>query len=310
MILTSPAADNPAPADALFSTNFANLTLHRRGKVRDVYQIDAEHLLIIATDRLSAFDVVLPTAIPGKGKILTAIANFWFQRFAGIVPNHLQLTKLTIDQLPLSAAEFARIDGRAVIARRLNPLPIEAVVRGYLIGFGWHEYQQAGAVCGLDLAPNLRLADQLAQPIFTPSTKAALGAHDQNITFQQVIDLCGQDLAEQVRAMSLNLYQQAAAYARDCGIIIADTKFEFGLDEAGQLVLIDEVLTPDSSRFWAAECYQPGRNPVSFDKQFVRDYLHTLDWDKTAPSPALPDTIRDETAARYQQAWQRLTNAR
>ena len=304
--MTLPQAEQSAPADVLFSTDLARLKLHHRGKVRDVYQLDSEHLLIIATDRLSAFDVVLPTAIPGKGKMLTAIANFWFQRLVDVVPNHLQLATLTLPELALSNAELAQIDDRAVIARKLNPLPIEAIVRGYLVGSGWREYQQTGTVCGISLASDLRLAERLAQPIFTPSTKAVSGAHDENITFQQAIDLCGENLAEQIREISLNLYCQAATYARGRGIIIADTKFEFGLDEYGQLVLMDEILTPDSSRFWPADQYSPGRNPPSFDKQFVRDYLQTLDWNKTAPGPPLPAAIRDETAARYLQAWQRL----
>jgi len=289
------------------STLIQSLPLHYQGKVRDIYTVDERHFLMVASDRLSAFDVVLPTPISGKGAVLTALSNFWFHRTASVIPNHLQLAEKTLaDALP-DPAEREQIAERAVVVRRLKGLPVEAIVRGYLIGSGWKDYQTTGSVCGIRLPAKLQLADPLPEPIFTPSTKATLGTHDENIDFAQTTELLGENLAEQVRDVSLRLYLEAARYARQRGIIIADTKFEFGLDEDDQLVLMDEVLTPDSSRFWPADQYQPGHNPPSFDKQFVRDYLETLDWDKRPPGPELPTAIVAKTAAKYQEALTRLT---
>ncbi|MGH8501450.1 MAG: phosphoribosylaminoimidazolesuccinocarboxamide synthase [Gammaproteobacteria bacterium] len=286
--------------ESLFESNIPSLRLRHRGKVRDIYDIDARHMLIVTSDRLSAFDVVLPTPIPGKGEILTAISNFWFRRLRGVIPNHLAALPLQ-DVLP--AVEDRRaLESRSVVVRKLRALPVEAVVRGYLIGSGWKDYQREGTIGGIRLAPGLRLAERLPEPIFTPSTKAGAGEHDVNIGFEQVAELVGRELAIRVRETSLELYRQAAAFARDRGIIIADTKFEFGLGADGALVLIDEALTPDSSRFWPADTYRPGSSPPSFDKQFVRDYLETLDWDKTAPGPALPRRIVDKTAEKYRTA--------
>jgi phosphoribosylaminoimidazole-succinocarboxamide synthase len=266
-------------------------------------------MLMVASDRLSAFDVILPDGIPGKGAVLTAISNFWFERTRSIVPNHVQLAEKTLEQALPDASERARVKGRATVVRRLQALPVEAIVRGYLIGSGWKDYQRDGTVCGLRLPAGLRLADRLPEPIFTPSTKAAKGDHDENVDFDHVERLIGAERAARVRDVSLRLYRFAADHARGCGIIIADTKFEFGLDDGGRLVLMDEALTPDSSRFWPADQYQPGRNPPSFDKQFVRDYLETLDWDKTPPGPELPEEIRDRTAAKYREALRRLTQS-
>jgi len=284
-----------------------SLPLIYRGKVRDIYAVDAKHLLMVASDRLSAFDVVLPDPIPGKGVVLTAVSNFWFQRTRHIIPNHVQLAEKTLEEALPDPLERAPIAGRAVVVRKLKALPVEAIVRGYLIGSGWKDYQQSGAICGIRLPAGLRLADKLPEPIFTPSTKAAVGDHDENVDFARTVEILGLELAEQVRAASIQLYQEAAGYALERGIIIADTKFEFGLDEQDRLVLMDEALTPDSSRFWPADQYQPGRNPPSFDKQFVRDYLETLDWDKQAPGPVLPPEILAKTAAKYREAQQRLT---
>ncbi len=292
----------------VFESQLSTLSLSHRGKVRDVYAIDAEHLLIVASDRLSAFDVVLPTPIPGKGHLLTALSNFWFQRFATIVPNHLQDVTLTLESVLPDPEERAPLNGRSVIAKRLQGIPFEAVVRGYLIGSGWRDYQRCGATSGVPLPPGLQQAQRLPQPIFTPATKAASGQHDENVSFRQVVEYLGRERAEQLRAVSLHLYHEAATYALRRGIIIADTKFEFGLDAEGQLVLMDEVLTPDSSRFWPVDGYRSGTSPPSFDKQFVRDYLDNLDWDKTAPGPTLPPQIVEKTAALYQQAWQRLAD--
>lgn len=292
-------------SQALFESKVTGLELVHRGKVRDVYAIDAEHLLIITTDRLSAFDVVLPQPIPGKGEVLTQVARFWFERSQHLVKNHLVDMPLA-DVVP-DAAERAAIGDRWMIVRRLNALPVEAIVRGYIIGSGWKDYQQTGAICGIDLPAGLQLADQLPEAIFTPSTKAEVGDHDENISFAKAEEILGADIAQKVRELSLTIYADAAAYARERGIIIADTKFEFGLDEQGEIILIDEALTPDSSRFWPLDEWQPGQNPPSFDKQFVRDYLETLDWDKTAPGPSLPDEIMQQSAARYRQAQQLLT---
>jgi phosphoribosylaminoimidazole-succinocarboxamide synthase len=275
------------------------------GKVRDVYAVDAEHLLIVTTDRLSAFDVVLPDPIPGKGRVLNQISNFWFERTRRIVPNHL--TGNTIASVVSDPEERAMLEGRAVIVRRLAALPIEAVVRGYLIGSGWKDYQKTGAICGISLPPGLELAERLPAPLFTPATKAAAGEHDENIAFDQVESLIGPTLAMQVRDTALAIYNFAAEHARRRGIIIADTKFEFGVDAAGQLTLIDEVLTPDSSRFWPADTYRVGTSPPSFDKQFVRDYLETLDWNKRAPGPKLSPQIIAKTSEKYHEALARLT---
>jgi len=276
-----------------------------RGKVRDVYAVGEDHLLIVTTDRLSAFDVVLPDPIPGKGAVLTAVSNFWFDFTRDIVTNHL--ADLSLEQVLPDPAERAQVAGRAIVVKRLGALPVEAIVRGYLIGSGWKDYQQTGSVCGNALPAGLQLADRLPEPIFTPSTKAEAGAHDINIDFDRTVELLGRDAAQQVRDASLAIYEKCAAYALDRGIIIADTKFEFGRDAQGGLVLIDEILTPDSSRFWPADGYRPGSSPPSFDKQFVRDYLETLDWDKTAPGPRLPQDILDRTAAKYREAQLRLT---
>ena len=277
-----------------------------QGKVRDIYAVDDAHLLIVTTDRLSAFDVVMPDPIPGKGSVLTRISRFWFDKTQHIVPNHL--TDYPLERAVIDPAERAPLMDRSMVVKRLRALPIEAVVRGYLIGSGWRDYQQTGAVCGIALPPGLLQADRLPEPLFTPATKAELGAHDENIAYEQVVALIGRGLAEQVRAAALALYSFAAAHARARGIIIADTKFEFGVDEAGHLTLIDEALTPDSSRFWPVDTYMPGSSPPSFDKQFVRDYLETLDWDKRAPGPRLPADIIARTSEKYAEALRRLTS--
>ena len=293
-----------APA-AVFETRLASLPLVHRGKVRDVYAAGAEHLLIVTTDRLSAFDVVMPDPIPGKGRILHRISEFWFDQTASIVANHRSQRRL--EELISDPAELALLEGRAAVVRRLAAFPIEAVVRGYLAGSGWKDYQRCGAVCGHALPPGLRLADALPEPIFTPATKAAAGAHDENIEYAQVTRLLGAERARAVRDTAIAIYRHAAAYARARGIIIADTKFEFGVDAAGTLTLIDEVLTPDSSRFWPAATWQPGTSPPSFDKQYVRDYLETLDWDKRAPGPQLPEAVIARTAEKYAEALSRLS---
>jgi phosphoribosylaminoimidazole-succinocarboxamide synthase len=293
--------------DALFQSDLKHLPLINRGKVRDIYGIDDEHMLIVTTDRLSAFDVVLPQPIPGKGKVLTRVSNFWFRRTAALVANHLAALPLA-DVVP-DPDERSGLGERAVVVRRLRPLPVEAIVRGYLIGSGWKDYQRIGAVCDIPLPAGLRQADKLPEPIYTPSTKAAVGDHDENVSFQHTADLIGPDMAAQIRDVSLRIYAEAADYARGRGIIIADTKFEFGLDDAGRLHLIDEALTPDSSRFWPADRYQPGTSPPSFDKQFVRDYLETLDWDKTPPGPELPAEIIAKTAEKYREAERRLISS-
>ncbi len=293
-------------SDILFQAELQSLPMIHRGKVRDIFAVDDEHMLIVTTDRLSAFDVVLPTPIPGKGRVLTQVSNFWFERLAHIVPNHLSTLRLE-DVLP-DPTERAPLEGRSIIVRRLQALPIEAIVRGYLIGSGWKDYQREGRVCGIELPPGLELAGQLPEPLFTPSSKAAVGEHDENIDFAQVASLVGAEQAARMREVSLALYREAAEHARERGIIIADTKFEFGLDpKSGELTLIDEALTPDSSRFWPAESYRPGISPPSFDKQFVRDYLETLDWNKKAPGPELSADIVEQTAARYREALERLT---
>ncbi len=280
-----------------------SLPLLSQGKVRQIYAIDDDHLLLVTSDRISAFDVVLPSIIPGKGEVLTQVSLFWFARTADIVPN--QLTGMTLEQALPDLAERRGLEKRSIVAKRLKPLPVEAIVRGYLIGSGWKDYQASGKVCGIELPAGLGMADQLPEPLFTPSTKAAVGEHDENIDFARTVELLGEDLARQVRDVSLRIYKMAAAYARERGIIIADTKFEFGLDDAGRLHLIDEVLTPDSSRFWPADTWRPGISPPSFDKQYVRDYLETLDWDKTPPGPELPEEVIRKTAEKYREA-QRL----
>jgi phosphoribosylaminoimidazole-succinocarboxamide synthase len=286
-------------------TALSGLTLLHAGKVRDNYAVDDDSLLIVATDRMSAFDVILPDPIPDKGRVLTQISDFWFARTAHIVPNHL--TGRALSELPLPLAERAMLEGRAIIVKRLRPLPLEAVVRGYLIGSGWKDYQRSGAICGIGLPAGLRLAERLPAPIFTPASKAPAGAHDENISFAAVSALIGADLADRVRTTALALYEFAAAHARTRGIIIADTKFEFGLTPDGTLTLMDEVLTPDSSRFWPADTYQVGISPPSFDKQYLRDYLESLDWDKRAPGPALPAQVIARTRDKYLEALQRLT---
>jgi phosphoribosylaminoimidazole-succinocarboxamide synthase len=286
-------------------TALSGLKLLHAGKVRDNYAVDDASMLIVTTDRISAFDVVLPDPIPQKGWVLTQISDFWFARTRHIVPNHLTGRALT--QLPLTPAQLASLEGRAIIVKRLKPLPIEAVVRGYLIGSGWKDYQRTGKVCGIELPAGLALAARLPAPIFSPATKAEAGAHDENISFEQVRELIGAPLAEQVRTTALALYQFAADHARARGIIIADTKFEFGLDADGRLTLMDEVVTPDCSRFWPADTYRVGISPPSFDKQFVRDYLETLDWDKRAPGPALPAAVIERTREKYLEALTRLT---
>ncbi|MDX9990157.1 phosphoribosylaminoimidazolesuccinocarboxamide synthase [Thiothrix unzii] len=291
--------DTTITSSSVFETAITSLPLIARGKVRDIYAVDEQHMLIVTTDRLSAFDVIMPTPIPQKGVILTQVANFWFGLLQDVIPNHL--SDKTLDDLPLTDAEKATLQGRSIIVKRLRPLPVEAIVRGYLIGSGWKDYQQTGAVCGITLPTGLQMADRLPEPIFTPSSKAEVGEHDINISFAQMQEKIGAALAEQVRSVSIELYNRAAAYALQRGIIIADTKFEFGLDANDQLVLIDEILTPDSSRFWPADQYQPGISPPSFDKQFVRDYLETLDWGKVAPGPELPAAIMQRTAAKYRE---------
>ena len=278
-----------------------------RGKVRDIYALGDRHLLMVATDRLSAFDVILPQPIPGKGAVLTAVTEFWMQRFADLVPNH-SAPEVKLETW-LTPAEIAQCRGRSVAVKRLKALPVEAVVRGYLIGSGWKDYKRTGQVCGIPLPAGLRQAQKLPQPIFTPADKAPVGQHDENISFAEVEQRIGPALASRMRDTSLRLYAEAAEYAGGRGILIADTKFEFGVDEQGTLHLIDEVLTPDSSRFWPAATYTVGSSPPSFDKQFVRDYLETLDWNKQAPGPMLPDDIIRKTAAKYHEAQRLLTGA-
>ena len=282
----------------------SELPLVYQGKVRDCFAVDEQHMLIVASDRLSAFDVVLPDPIPGKGELLTRISNFWFERTRDIIPNHL--TDIPVSDVISDRQLSALLEPRAVIVRRLQALPLEAIVRAYLIGTGWKEYQRDGAVCGIALPPGLRLADRLPEILFTPSTKAAAGDHDVNVGFDEIAAKIGHDLAGQVRDTSVRIFAEADEHARHRGIIIADTKFEFGLDEHGRLHLMDEVLTPDSSRFWPADEYRPGTSPPSFDKQFVRDYLETLDWDKRPPGPRIPVDIIEATAEKYREACRRL----
>lgn len=288
----------------LFESSIRSLPLLHRGKVRDIYAVDGDKLLIIQTDRLSAFDVILPTPVPGKGKLLTALSSFWFEKLARIIPNHL--TGIAPEAV-VAKGEHEQVSGRAFVVKRLKPLAIEAIVRGYVAGSGWKDYKSTGMICGIIFPPGLREADRLpGGAVFTPSTKAEHGAHDENIPFSEAEKLLGKGLAEQVRDKAIALYTEAADYAITKGIIIADTKFEFGRDDAGELYLIDEALTPDSSRFWPADQYVPGKNPPSYDKQFVRDWLETQDWNKKAPAPALPPDVLAKTTEKYQEALRRL----
>jgi phosphoribosylaminoimidazole-succinocarboxamide synthase len=289
----------------LLKSSLKSLPLINQGKVRDIYDIDASRMLIITTDRLSAFDVILPTPIAGKGAVLTQIANFWFDKLSHIIPNHL--TGVAPESVVADVAEHDQLGERAIVVKKLKPLPIEAVVRGYLVGSGWKEYQKYGTVCGISLPAGLQEASKLSEPIFTPSTKAEIGTHDENITFEQTVVLVGAELAARVRDTAIALYKAAAEYALTKGIIIADTKFEFGLDAAGTLYLIDEALTPDSSRFWPADQYRVGSNPPSFDKQYVRDWLEASGWNKQAPGPELPNEIAASTSEKYREALRQLT---
>ncbi len=278
-------------------TRLDNLELIARGKVRDIYAIDDDHMLIVATDRLSAFDVVFEQAIPKKGELLTEVSNFWFAKTSGIVTNHL--TDLNLQDY-VSGDDYQRLKNRSIIVKRLTTLPLEAIVRGYIIGSGWKDYQATGQICGIPLPAGLQQAAKLPEPIYTPSTKAAVGDHDINVSFEDTVELIGEGKANQIKDVSINLYKMASEYALGRGIIIADTKFEFGIDTNDQLILIDEILSPDSSRYWPADSYQPGISPPSYDKQFIRDYLETLDWDKTPPAPQIPQDIIDKTRQKYQ----------
>ena len=287
------------------STELKNLELIAKGKVRDIYAVDSDHLLIVTTDRMSAFDVVLPNPIPGKGEVLTELSEFWFKKTQSIVKNHMTDDLELVDLLD-SPDQLEFFKKRSMIVKRLNPLPIEAVVRGYLIGSGWKDYQATGSVCGIELEEGLQMAQKLPEPIYTPATKAEVGEHDENISYEKTIDLIGEELANRVRRIAIDIYNFGVNHAREKGIIIADTKFEFGLDAEGELYLIDEVLTPDSSRFWAIENYELGSSPPSFDKQYLRDYLETLDWDKTAPGPELPQEVIDNTTSKYRNAFKQI----
>ena len=287
------------------STELKNLELVAKGKVRDIYAVDSDHLLIVTTDRMSAFDVVLPNPIPGKGEVLTQLSEFWFAKTQSIVSNHMTDDLELVDLLD-SPDQLDYFSKRSMIVKRLNPLPIEAVVRGYLIGSGWKDYQATGSVCGIQLEEGLQMAQKLPEPIYTPATKAEVGEHDENISYEKTVDLIGEELANRVRQIAIDIYNFGVNHAREKGIIIADTKFEFGLDGDGELYLIDEVLTPDSSRFWAIENYELGSSPPSFDKQYLRDYLETLDWDKTAPGPELPQEVIDNTASKYKNAFRQI----
>lgn len=289
----------------LLKSSIKSLPLINQGKVRDIYDVDADKMLIVTTDRLSAFDVILPTPIAGKGAVLTQIANFWFDKLSHIIPNHL--TGIAPESVVKDVAEHNQLGARAIVVKKLKPLPIEAVVRGYLVGSGWKEYRNSGTVCGIALPAGLQEASKLPEPIFTPSTKAEIGTHDENITFEQTVALVGQELAAKVRDTAIALYKTAAEYALTRGIIIADTKFEFGLDAAGTLYLIDEALTPDSSRFWPADQYKIGSNPPSFDKQYVRDWLESSGWNKQAPGPELPADVAAGTSEKYREAMRQLT---
>ena len=287
------------------SKQLKNLELVARGKVRDIYAVDSDHLLIVTTDRMSAFDVVLPNPIPGKGEVLTQLSEFWFEKTQSIVKNHMTDDLDLVDLLD-SPDQLDYFSKRSMIVKRLSPLPIEAVVRGYLIGSGWKDYQATGSVCGIELEEGLQMAQKLPEPIYTPATKAEVGEHDENISYEKTVDLIGEELASRVKQIAIDIYNFGVNHAKEKGIIIADTKFEFGLDGDGGLYLIDEVLTPDSSRFWAIENYELGSSPPSFDKQYLRDYLETLDWDKTAPGPELPQEVIDNTASKYKNAFKQI----
>ncbi len=290
--------------DAMHDSEIPELSLLGRGKVRDLYAVDDEHLLLVATDRLSAYDVVLPDPVPGKGEVLTRMSLAWFRMMADLVAN--QLTEISVRDVIRDRVLSATLERRALVVKRLRPLPVEAVVRGYLIGSGWRDYQETGAICGIALPAGLQQAERLPTALFTPASKAESGDHDENITYPDVVKLIGPELAEQVRQLALAIYARASDYARGRGIIIADTKFEFGVDERNRVYLIDEVLTPDSSRFWPTDSYSIGTSPPSFDKQFVRDYLDTLEWDKTPPGPRLPGTVLEQTSRKYREALHRL----
>jgi len=290
---------------SLHTSHISNLKLRHKGKVRDIYDIDDEHMLIVTSDRISAFDVIMPSAIPEKGTVLNDVTRFWLKKLEHIIPNHL--ANIPLEKIITDEQERKTVAKHAMVVKKLKALPIEAIVRGYIIGSGWKDYQKTAAICGINLPAGLQLADKLPEPIYTPSSKADVGDHDENIDYAATEKLLGTDLAKQVKDVSLQLYKAAAEYALERGIIIADTKFEFGVDKNNQLVLIDEVLTPDSSRFWPADQYKPGSSPMSFDKQFVRDYLETLDWNKTPPGPELPQEIIDKTAQKYKEALDRLT---
>ena len=298
--------DHSSQPTPLFESRIRSLRKIHQGKVRDIYDVDADHLLIVTTDRLSAFDVVLPDPIPSKGHVLTKISEFWFEKTRALVPNHL--TTLKVEDIVQDSDERAQLEGRSMVVKKLKALPIEAVVRGYLIGSGYKDYSQHGAVCGIDLPPGLRMADALPEPIFTPASKAPAGQHDENIDFEAIVGLVGREQATAVRRIALAVYALAAEHARARDIIIADTKFEFGVDKAGNLMLIDEVLTPDSSRFWPVASYRPGISPPSFDKQFVRDYLESLHWNKKPPAPHLPADIIARTSDNYRKALKLLTS--
>jgi len=292
---------------ALHESNLTSLPLLHRGKVRDIYEVDDQHLLIVQTDRLSAFDVILPSPVPGKGQILTSLSNFWFAKLGHIIPNHL--SGIAPEAVVKTDADREQVAGRAFVVKRLKPLPIEAIVRGYLVGSGWKDYKKTGALCGIALPAGLQEAQKLPESLFTPSTKAAVGDHDENISFEEVKKLLGEARANEVRNATLALYTQAAEYAATKGIIIADTKFEFGVDAGGKLYLIDEALTPDSSRFWPADQYKVGSNPPSYDKQFVRDWLESIGWNKQPPAPAVPADVLQKTSDKYHEALRRLIGA-
>ncbi len=291
--------------DTLYKTSLKSLKLRARGKVRDIYDVDDQTMLIVTTDRISAFDVILPNPIPGKGRVLTSVSNFWFRKTESIIANHL--SALAVHEAVSDNDDLAQVKGRSIVVKKLQPLPVEAIVRGYLIGSAWKDYVATGRICDIELPPELKQAEKLLEAIYTPSTKAEIGNHDENISYAQSVSLLGQDTADRLREVSLQLYREASKYALHRGIIIADTKFEFGIDDNGTIYLIDEVLTPDSSRFWPADQYQVGTSPPSFDKQFIRDYLETLDWDKTEPGPLLPDYIVLKSAEKYREAEHRLT---
>jgi phosphoribosylaminoimidazole-succinocarboxamide synthase len=292
---------------ALHESNLSSLKFLHRGKVRDIYEVDNNHLLIVQTDRLSAFDVILPTPVPGKGAVLTALSNFWFDKLGHVIPNHL--SGIAPEDVVKTDADRAQVTGRSFVVKKLKPLPIEAIVRGYLVGSGWKDYKKTGAVCGIALPQGLQEAQKLPEPLFTPSTKAAVGEHDENISFDEAKKLLGEARAEEVKKATLALYTEAADYAATRGIIIADTKFEFGVDDAGKLYLIDEALTPDSSRFWPADQYKVGSNPPSYDKQFVRDWLEASGWNKQPPAPAIPADVLQKTTDKYEEALRRLVGA-